>query len=87
MNYRRNEDGTYTAFKYVKFDGTMLEATAEDLDNAKKMLKSEIEAHKMYAMEEVAKFFSPGQPNNVGIVYARDDLAETIKKEKVNENS
>lgn len=72
MNYRRNEDGSFTAFKYMRFDGTMLEATAEDLDNAKRMLKNEIDAYKTYSMEEVGTFFSPGQPDQKGIIYSRE---------------
>jgi hypothetical protein len=88
MNYRKNPDNTYTAFKYMKFDGTMLEVTANDLDNAKSLLKQEIEAWKTYGLEEAGTFYSPGSPDNKGIVYARDDLAELIKKEnKENENS
>lgn len=88
MNYRKNEDGTYTAFKLMKFDGTMLEATANDLDNAKELLKREIDAYKNYTMEEVNTFFSPGCDNQKGVVYCRDSLVDIIKadlaKEKKN---
>lgn len=72
MNYFKNPDSTYTTFKYMKFDGTMLEATAADLDNAKAMLKEEINAWKSYGLEEVGTFNSPSQPDNKGIIYSRE---------------
>lgn len=82
MNYRKNEDGSYTAFRYMKFDGTMLEATAQDLDNAKALLKHEIEAHKTYALEEIGTFFSPGCENQKGIIYSKDAKVITVDKGK-----
>lgn len=82
MNYRKNEDGTYTAFKLMKFDNQMLEATAEDLDNAKKLLKNEIDAWKNYSLVETAKsFYSPGVEGKKAYVYARDTLVDQINKE------
>lgn len=82
MNYRRNPDNTFTAFKLMKFDGQMLEATAEDLDNAKKLLKNEIDAWKNYSLVETNKFFySPGSENNKAYVYSRDTLTYLINKE------
>lgn len=72
MNYRKNEDGSYTAFQYMKFDGTMLEATAEELDNAKAMLKEEIKAWKSYSLEEIGTFNSPGCEDKKGIIYSRN---------------
>ncbi len=65
----------------MKFDGTMLEATANDLDNAKAMLKKEIEAWKTYKLDEVGNFYSKGCQDQKGMVYCRDDLVETIKEE------
>lgn len=72
MNYRKNEDGSYTAFQTMKLDGSVLEATAQELDNAKAMLKQEIAAWKNFGLEEVGTFNSPGQPNGKGIIYARE---------------
>jgi hypothetical protein len=76
MNYRKNEDGSYTAFKYMKFDGTTLEATAQDLDNAKQMLKREIDAWKTYSLEEIGNFNSPGCEKQKGMVYSRNAKGE-----------
>lgn len=84
MNYRKNEDGSYTAFKYIRRDGSLLEATAADLDNAKRMLKQEIDAHKVYTLEEVSTFFSPGCPDQKGVVYCREGLVDIIKKDQEN---
>lgn len=82
MNYRRNEDGSYTAFKLMKFDNTMLEATAQDLDNAKQLLKNEIDAWKNYSLVETkALINSPSFENGKAYIYARDTLAEVINKE------
>lgn len=82
MNYYRNDDGSYTAFRRMKFDGSMLEATAQDLDNAKRMLKSEIDAWKNYSLVETNKLiFSPGSENGKAYVYSRDDLVNTINQE------
>lgn len=82
MNYRKNEDGTYTAFKLMKFDNSMLEATAQDLDNAKKMLAEEIKAWKNYSLVETNKLiFSPGAENGKAYIYARDTLVDIINKE------
>jgi hypothetical protein len=56
----------------MKFDGAMLECSAEHLENAQAMLKEEIKAWKNYSLEEVGTFNSPGCPDGKGIVYARD---------------
>lgn len=82
MSYRKNEDGTYTAFRLMKFDNTLLEASAADLDNAKTLLKREVEAYKNYALVETKReYFSPGFPGQKAYVQANDRLAEIINKE------
>lgn len=82
MNYRKNPDGTFIAFKLMKFDNTMLEATAEKLENAQEMLKGEIAAWKNYSLVETNKFFnSPGAENKKAYVYCRESLVDLINKE------
>lgn len=81
MNYYKNENGSYTAFKHMSFDGSILEATAQDLDMAKAMLREEIKAWKTYKLEEVSYFFSPSCKDQKGVVYCRDDLVDIIKKD------
>lgn len=87
MNYRKNEDGTYTAFRLMKFDNSMLEATAQDLDNAKSMLAEEIKAWKNYSLVETNKLiYSPGSENGKAYIYARDTLVDVINKELKEKN-
>lgn len=83
MNYKKNEDGTFTVTRYMKDTGTTLEATASTLDDAKERLKLE---HKDYKagygiVKTKRKFYSPGSENDVAYVWARHDLAEIIDKE------
>lgn len=82
MNYRKNPDGSYTAFRLMKFDNSLLEATAADLDNAKRLLQGEIDAWKNYSLVETNKLiYSPGSEKDQAYVYARDTLVDTINKE------
>lgn len=86
MSYKRNSDGSYTTWRLMKFDGQLLEATAETLENAQKLLKQEVDAWKNYSLVETGEeYYSPGLPGKKGYVMARDTLVEIIKKEKENE--
>lgn len=82
MSYRKNEDGSYTAFRYMNFDGSMLEATAADLDTAKHLLKEEVKAWKSYSLVEANKLvYSPGSENGKVAILANDKIAEMINQE------
>jgi hypothetical protein len=84
MSYKRNENGSFTAYEVMKFDGTVLEATAETLDNAKAMLKKEKEAWKSYKLDEAGTFLSKGCQDQKGMVYCREDLVDLIKEDNEN---
>jgi hypothetical protein len=73
MSYRKNDDGSYTAYRVMYFDGTTLEATAQELDNANRMLKEEVNAYKTYSCKEIGTFNSPSCLDGKGIIYSRDD--------------
>jgi len=83
MNYKKNEDGTYTVYRLMKDTNTTLEATASTLDDAKERLKIEHKDYKAgYGITKTRrKFYSPGAENDVAYVWARHDLADVIDKE------
>ena len=82
MSYRKNEDSSYTCYRLMRFDNTVLEATAQDLDNAQKLLANEVSAYKVYGLVETKRSYnSPSFPEGKGFIQARDTLAEIINKE------
>lgn len=83
MNYRRNEDGSVTAFRFMKDTSTMIEITASDIDEAKKHLANEIKSYREgYGIVQTKrKFYSPGAENDTAYIWARHDLADKIDAE------
>lgn len=83
MNYRKNEDGSYTAFRLMKDSSTVLEITAYDLDEAKKLLANEIKSYREgHGLVQTKKtFYSPGAENDTGYIWARHDLSDKIDAE------
>ena len=83
MGYKKNADGSYTCSRLMKYDGTVLEVSSFDLDEAQQLLKKEIaDYRKGYTLVKTTKQFkSPGKEGGVDYVYARIDLADIIDKE------
>lgn len=88
MNYKKNEDGSFTAFRLMKDSNTVLEITAYDLDEAKSLLKNEIADYRKGhgIVKTKRKFNSPGKEGGVDYVLARHYLADIIDGEVENEN-
>jgi len=82
MSYRKNEDGSVTVSKLIKFDNTLLEVTASSLETAQHLFKQELTAYRTYAnIKTNKKFNSPSKEGEVDYIIARDSLAEIINKE------
>lgn len=89
MNYRKNEDSTFTAFKLMKDSNAVLEITAYDLDEAKKLLKKEIEDYrKGHGLVKTKRSYnSQGSEDGIAYIYARHELADIIDSEVEAEES
>lgn len=83
MGYKKNEDGSYTCSKLMHHDGTVLEISSFDLDEAQTALKKEVaDYRKGYTVVKTKrKFKSPGKEDGIDYVYARMELADIIDKE------
>jgi hypothetical protein len=87
MNYKKNDDGTYTAFKLMKDSNYLLEITAHDLDEAKDLLRKEVKSYREGhgLVKTKRKFNSAGKEDEVDYIWARHDLADKIDTEVENE--
>lgn len=82
MNYRKNEDGSVTISRLIKFDNTLLEVTASNLETAQHLFKQELTVYRKYAnIKTNKKFFSTSKEGGVDHVMARDSLVDLINKE------
>lgn len=87
-SYKKNEDNSFTAFKLMKDTNTLLEVTAFDLDEAKKLCKNEIADYRKGhgLVKTKRKFNSPGKNGGVDYIRARHFLADVIDSEVEKEN-